>query len=133
VTLWHPSSPVLGLDLETHLIGPGAVYPRPVCATLAWRDEGTPVGTHPRVALVSNGDAAWGPDGELFEGVLDWLLEEPTRRVRTHNGHGFDWPVIAIWFPRLIPRVFRALERGQLSDTITREKLLNLALHGIVR
>lgn len=141
MTLWHPSTVVLGLDLETLPIGPGAVYPRPMCATLAWRDEETPVGTHPRVLLVSNGDAEWGssdlslpPHGALFESILDWLLEEgwERRRVRTHNGHGFDWPVIALWFPRLIPKIFRALERGQLSDTITREKLLNLAIHGIV-
>lgn len=116
---------IRSFDLETHLIGPGAVYPKPVCATFAERNGGY----EPHTALVSNGDECWP---KTFEEMLTWLEEDETRQIVAHNGHGFDEPVVAVHFPHLISRIFRALERGQFRDTITREKLLNLALNGVV-
>lgn len=116
----------LAPDLETWPIGPGAVYPKPVCITMALRDEKGALGSP---WLVANGDLEWE---KTVEGLFDWLDEDVTREMVWHNGHGFDLPDIAIWFPRLISRIFAVLDREQVRDTITREKLLNLAMHGVV-
>lgn len=116
----------IAIDYETFPIGPGAVYPAPICLALSWRDVSKKVVTH----LVSNGDGdAWEA---THEGLFSWLEEDPRHEVVSHNGHGFDIPVCAIHKPVYIPRIFRALERGQFRETITREKLLNLAKFGVV-
>lgn len=146
----------VGADLETHLISPGAVFPRPVCLTKARLRDGIPpeveaaavtASTLGGIGLVGQALAPWletgfhasGDPGGVeaaFEAMLRWLEEKPEgperREVVWHNGHGFDLPACAVHFPRLIPRIFAALERGQFRDTMTREKLLNLAINGVV-
>ena len=115
----------LAWDLETWLIGPGAVFPKPVCATFCRRDtQGNLVSS-----LVSNGDPDWV---QQIEGIFDWLEQDPAREAVGHNLMGFDLPVLAIHFPYLISRIFNALERGQIRDTQNRGKLLNLAMRGVV-
>lgn len=114
----------IALDLETHLIGPGAVFPKPVCATFAWIEDGKPVSR-----IVASGDPGWST---WLGDLLSWLEADHSRRVVAHYGHSFDWPVLVVWFPEYTTRIFDALERGQIQDTVTREKLLNLARHGVV-
>lgn len=133
----------LGFDQETYRIGPGAPFPKPVCATFARRTGPIEAGTLlPRDVtswLVANGDPEWV---RTHEGIYRWLDEDPafapggdgvaTRELVCHNGHGFDLPVEALHIPSLISAIFRALYRGQVRDTMTREKLLNLAVAGVV-
>lgn len=47
-------------------------------------------------------------------------------RLVTHNG-GFDYAVVCRTFPDLIPLVFDTLQSGNATDTLWREKLLNLS------
>ncbi len=150
----------LGMDQETYRIGPGAPFPKPVCITFA-RGAGVSPGAitvwtlggdnkfissgglrlpdPPKSWLVANGDPEWI---KTHEGIYRWLDEDPafapggdgvpTRELVCHNGHGFDLPVEALHFPHMISAMFRALYRGQVRDTMTREKLLNLATSGVV-
>lgn len=101
---------MIAADLETYPIAPKQVAPKVVCLATA-TDQG-PV-------LFGNGD----PD---FERRLEALFEGPSV---WHNG-AFDLTCIASWYPRLIPRIFSALEEGLVWDTLIREKLLNLATFG---
>jgi hypothetical protein len=112
-------------DYESFLIGPQAIVPKPVCSTFAER-----VGEEVVSYLIANGDHGWV---KSIEGVFDWLEESREyHQAVLHNGHAFDLPLTAVHFPHLITRIFDALEFGQFRDTITREKLLNLALSGVV-
>lgn len=115
-------------DYETHLIAPGAVFPRPVCWTAAWRPDPSDRSGEPTVGLVASGDASFWSD---VEALIDRCLETG-EEVVFHNGPGFDAPVIAIHRPELIPKLFRLFEAGLVRDTMLREKLLNLATHGQV-
>ena len=118
-----PSEQRICPDFETYRIGPGQVIPRPVCISLAWREGGSI-----RTALAANGDAAWEA---TIEALLDSALEDRTVIV----GHGvaaFDMPVAAIDVPRLASKAWRVIAEGMVRDTIYREQLLNLALHGWV-
>ena len=102
-------------DTETFPIGPGAVAPRIVCASFA--DEGSS-------RLVGSGD-------DLRGAIEDFLIEIVTgkRRAITHNG-GYDAACVCATWPDLIPLVFEALESGNWTDTLWREKLLNLSTTG---
>lgn len=111
---------IVAFDTETHIIGPGAVAPKIVCATFATRDDGDPTGV--RSSLISN------HSDEDLEGRLRWLLTEDLTIV-THSG-GFDWAVVAANFPALIPLVFDALLSGRCTCTVQRERLLNLSTTG---
>lgn len=106
------------LDCETHRIGPGAVAPRVICASVAWR-EGDEVVTE----LMGN-----HPEDDL-PNFLEALLQDEESRVVTHNG-GFDYACVVSTWPELTTAVFAALESGRLTDTLWREKLLNLSTTG---
>lgn len=110
---------VIAWDSETYRIGPGSLAPKMVCATFAYRDSEGEVdrlllGNHP---------------GDGLEARLKWMLTDPNLIVVTHNG-GFDHAVICVSYPQLIPLVFAALQSGRFTDTLWREKLLNLSTSG---
>lgn len=110
-------------DFETYRIGPDHVIPKPVCLSLAWREGG-----EVRRTLVSNGDPSWEA---VVEALLDAALEDGTVIV----GHGvaqFDLPVASIHLPRLTSKAWQVVAAGKVRDTVYREQLLNLALHGWV-
>ena len=46
-----------------------------------------------------------------------------------HNT-AFDLSVLAWKYPHLLPDIFKALDNGLIHDTLLREKLLNITLHG---
>lgn len=112
------------LDFETFCIGPGAVFPKPVCYTLARRQPDQTVAN----GLVGNGDAHFWSGLERL--IDDCLLHG--HELVTHNGPGFDLPVAALWNPNLMSKVWLLLEKGLVRDVMIREMLLNLALHGFV-
>lgn len=124
------SRQAVAFDYESKLIGPGAVFPEPMCWTAAWRPDPNERSRPPRMLLVSNGDGEgqfWGG----LERLIDRCLETEAEVV-FHNGPGFDLPVAALWRPSLMSKIFRMLEAGLVRDTMLREKLLNLATHGFV-
>ena len=103
-------------DTETHQIGPGAVAPRIVCASFAERTGET--------YLLAQGD-------DLRSRIEDLLVGAKAGHIRavTHNG-GYDYACVCATWPELIPLVFEALYSGNCTDTLWREKLLNLSLTG---
>lgn len=112
-------STVMAFDCETHLIGPGNIAPPMVCGIFTTRAEDGSLET----ILLGN-----HPDDGL-EGMIEWMLTDEDVRTVTHGG-GFDYAVICRTFPRLIPLVYAALIAGRATDTMWREKLLNLSTSG---
>lgn len=108
---------VIAFDFETWLIGPGNVAPPPVCMSVATRIEGDTY-----VSLVGNGD------GDFRDQVWSLLSQEDAILV----GHNvaYDLSVIIRAFPEFEPRIWALLEDGRITDTMVREKLLNLSTHG---
>jgi len=111
---------LLAFDSETHLIEEGNIAPPMVCGIFTTRNpetgelEARVLGNHP-------------DDG--LEEMIEWMLTDDEVFVVTQRG-GFDYAVICRTFPRLIPAVFAKLVAGLATDTMWREKLLNLSTTG---
>jgi hypothetical protein len=110
---------LLFFDSETHRIGAGNIAPPMVCGifTVVGDDneyETKVLGNHP-------------DDG--LEDMLEWMLTDDEVMIVTQRG-GFDYAVICNTFPRLIPLVYAKLIAGLATDTMWREKLLNLSTTG---
>lgn len=108
---------VIAFDFETWLIGPGNVAPPPVCMSMAVRVDGEPF-----TSLVGNGD-------EDFRDQVWQLLSQDDVTLVGHNV-AYDLSVIIRAFPEFEPRIWELLEDGRITDTMVREKLLNLSTHG---
>lgn len=112
----------VGWDTETFPIGPGAVAPKIVCLSMAFRDPDT--GDIVK-KLIANGD----PD---FKEQIHWLITQPNFLLISH-GAAFDWTVIAAAFPEFIELICAAFERSGSTCNIVREKLLNISSHGRIK
>lgn len=113
----------IAIDFETHLIGPGAIFPKPVCVS-AYEE---------------------GRDALLFAGMKDMerflkQLLESDNIIIAHNAT-FECGVIYFHFPHLVPLLFKALNAGRIKCTkiteetinVTREKpKYNFSLAGLV-
>jgi len=108
---------LISFDTETHQIGPGAVAPRIVCASWAERLADGEV----RASLLAQGDDLRGAIERMLMAAIG-----SEARIVTHNG-GYDYACICATWPKLIPLVFDALESGNCTDTLWRERLLNLS------
>jgi hypothetical protein len=117
---------LVAFDTETHQIGPGAVAPRIVCASFAER-----TGDRISTTLVAQGDVGLGGIPALPNVLRCWLMLAVNGQVRlvTHNG-GYDYACVCATWPELIPLVFEALASGNCTDTLWRERLLNLSITG---
>ncbi len=94
-------------DLETFLISPGVQAPPIVCASFCFGD------TAPRVKHVND---------ELERLLADVLASH------TLVGHNvsFDIACIAAQWPDLIPDIFRAYAEDRVTDTMVRQKLIDI-------
>lgn len=112
---------IIAFDTETHLISAEAVTPQIVCGAFAERIDGeiqTELrGNHPDDCLEA-----------CIEELLDLSLAGKVCII-THNG-SFDWTVVMKSFPRLVTKVWSVLEDGNCTDTLLREKLINLSTSG---
>lgn len=135
-------SSLVAVDTETHLIAPGAIAPRLVCGSFAMRntdrchqcggedhiecDSGAPYGDeNVETALYATAN----PELRAFvERMFDDAIAGRIKIV-THNGP-FDLAVLVAYWPDLMSKVWLALEKDGIHDTLIREKLLNLATHG---
>src|SRR5579885_380721 len=97
----------VALDCESHLIKPGCLAPRLVCVSWA---EGDRSGVLERASGLS---------------MVRDLLRSDAHLV-LHNGQ-FDFGVFVAEDPDLLPLVFNAYEDGRVRDTLTRQKLLDVA------
>lgn len=110
---------VVAFDSETELIGPGNIAPPMICGIFTTRGENGELET----VLLGN-----HPEDGLRE-MIEWMLTDEELTVVTHNG-GFDYAVICRTFPDLIPLVYKFLIEGRGTDTLWREKLINLSMTG---
>lgn len=108
---------LLAFDTETWPIGPGNVAPKVVCSSYAMR-----VQDKAESVLIGNGDAE-------FRNRIWWMLSEPGL-IMVGQNIAFDLAVICRAFPEFEPRIWEKLEAGEITDTMIREKLLNLSTHG---
>ena len=104
---------VLAVDTETALIQRGLLAPPITCVSYAVEDaEGQVVS-----GLMHHTDAK--------EEVTAWL-ENPDVLLTGHN-LAYDLAVIAAEWPDLLPLIFKAYEDDRCTDTLLRQKLLDLA------
>ena len=102
-----PQEPI-AIDTETGLIRPGLLAPPLVCVSVA-HESG--------VELVHQSESR------------EWItaMLESDRLLVGHN-IAYDFGVIAARFPELLPLIFAKYERGEITDTEIREKLLHIAM-----
>lgn len=103
----------LAVDSETHLIQAGNLTPPLVCISTAWRGVGPLGNIHS--ALEGRTD-----------GLRSFRQSIRTDRVVLHNAP-FDLAVFCSEDPELVFDVFDAYERGTICDTITLQKLIDVA------
>jgi hypothetical protein len=111
---------LLFFDSETHRIGPASIAPQMVCGIFTVLND---AGDGYETRVLGN-----HPDDGL-ESMLEWMLTDDAVTIVTQRG-GFDYAVICRTFPRLIPLVYAKLIAGRATDTMWREKLLNLSTTG---
>lgn len=99
----------LAFDSETELIRPGLLAPPAACFT--WARPGL----EPRIKH-------WSDCKSLIHG---WLVDS-TCLLIGHNV-AYDMGVICSNFPELMPLVFKAYEEDRVTDTMLRQKLLDIA------
>jgi DNA polymerase I-like protein with 3'-5' exonuclease and polymerase domains len=106
---------VIGVDLETCLIPAGDLAPPMVVMSTAER----------------NPESSSGFDAQLFlpqDAVrwLHWALDQPDILLVIHNGP-FDGGVSCFEDPTLIPKFFDAVNQGRVCNTITKQKVIDVA------
>ena len=109
---------IRAFDTETFLIGPGAIAPKLVCLTTAER-----VGDQIVTTLLGNGDKV-----ELLAQLRD--LFQVDGNMLVGHASSYDLTVIATSYPEIEPLIWAKLEAGEITDTMLRERLLNLSRHG---
>lgn len=121
---------VIGWDVETHLIETGLLAPPLVCLSLA----GGPDTRHAAAEFFDGLDAHFAPADDGWAAVVTksdalstfrWMRETADVLV-AHNGV-FDYTVMAITFPELLPALFEDYETGKMRCTRLREQLTAIA------
>lgn len=100
-------------DFETFLIRPGNEIPRPVALAYMY-DEGEPRVLH----------CAYDRE-ECARVLLEAFSDESTACI-AHNAK-FDLLVAANWFPEALEHILQALIDCRVSDTMLREKIINMS------
>ncbi len=98
---------ILALDTETALIAPGCLAPPLVCISTATGDETT---------LDAYAD--------LAEEMAWYVI--PGKSIVGHNV-AYDFAVLGAEFPSLLPDIFRAYDEDRITDTMLRQKLIDVA------
>lgn len=111
---------LLFFDSETQRIAAGNIAPPMVCGIFTVLND---AGDGYETQVLGN-----HPDDGLEE-MIEWMLTDDEVKIVTQGG-GFDYAVICRTFPRLIPMVYAKLIAGLATDTMWREKLLNLSTTG---
>lgn len=106
--------PVIGFDTETERITYQNPVPSLICMTY------------------SNTSDLKGAIKTPWEHRIDQHFIEMYTNGQHSVGHNtaFDLSILAFQYPDLLPYIFDALDRGLIHDTLLREKLLMLTLHG---
>jgi DNA polymerase-1 len=109
---------VIAFDTETSLIRPGRTAPPMTCMT--WQEVELAAGE-----VVSKGEAKICLHTGALLLMREWLAD-PGVMLVGHNV-AFDMAVICAEFPELQAPVFRAYENDRITDTMLRQKQLDIA------
>jgi DNA polymerase-1 len=107
---------VIAFDTETNLIRPGRTAPPLTCMT--WQeavDIERGIFTEAKICLHTS----------TLIYMREWLADPDV--VFVGHNIAFDFAVICAEFPELIPAVFAAYEADRITDTMLRQKLLDIA------
>ncbi len=110
---------ILALDFETGLIAPGAVHPKPACLTVYHPSQGQHLLLTP-----------WEDD---IAGFLIWAFGEAAagRVLIVNQNTPFDvWVAIKAWGPAVFQAAAAAYRAGNVLDTQTRAKFIDIQTHG---
>lgn len=113
-------------DTETHAFEPGVMAPRLVAFQFAV-DDGPPMLTIRDGETWTLGESE--PERPEFWVRPDAMFEHWLDNGATIVGQNvaFDLAVMAANWPRLLPKIFRALREGRVKDTMLRAKLADIA------
>ena len=106
----------IAFDFETHKFEriDTTLTPTPVCISY---DTGTTQGV---LAHCDKG----------FEELITELVNPYNPAIRIAHNTAFDTGIIFKHFPHLVTKLFECFERGLFTDTMLREKMLNLSVNG---
>lgn len=107
---------MLALDTETELITPRCKAPRLVCVSWA---------SGSRVGLFKHDERSDAHGIEAARVVRLWL-EDPQVRIVGQN-IAYDMGVLAAQWPELLPIIFQAYADDRITDTMLRQKLIDMA------
>lgn len=70
-----------------------------------------------------------------WEHPVDQMVKEwwATETHTPGQNMSFDLSILAFNYPDMMPHIFDALDKGLVHDTMLREKLLNITLHGSIK
>jgi hypothetical protein len=105
---------IVAFDTETALIRPGCTAPPITCIT--WQKLG---GQYPGPARIES-------DLEAMYALAKGWLTDPTVILVGHNV-GYDLTVLGAEWPDLVPLIFAAYDAHRITDTMLRQKLLDIA------
>ena len=107
----------IAFDTETEMMSYTNPLPKMMCTTFAEVGE----------FRTDRGSLVTPWEHPIDQMVKDWWAEN----VHT-PGHNmaFDQSILAFNYPNMMPAIFESLDKGLIHDTMIREKLLNITLHG---
>jgi len=106
-------------DCETELIGKDAITPDWICSGIAFLQDDGDIET----ALISERSEGW-------QGVHKGLYDENADHYLIYHNGAFDLRVISRDDQEMMDLVWKKLMKGEIKDTLIREKLLNLTEWG---
>ncbi len=113
---------IVGWDTETFLIRPGCMFPPIVCLTY---QVATTIGLGPDWDISAPAILHGVFDGARCQELLtEWLTDENT--ILVGQNVAFDLGVICAEWPYLLPHVANALESNRITDTRTRQYLVDI-------
>ncbi len=108
------TKPLLGWDTETHLIDQTSQLPKLVCLSKAFLEP------------QEDGNLVASDTPEVLRLAATEIVNDRDC-IKIGQNTAFDLGVFSSNYPDLLPAIFIALDDGQFSCTMIREKLLNLA------
>jgi hypothetical protein len=111
---------IISHDTETELIGRLAITPDWICSGLAFLDPATGEITTDLYSELS----------DYSEGIHEALYDEDEDSIIVYHNFTFDGRVITRDSQTMMDLVWKKLSKGQIKDTLIREKLLNLTEYG---
>ncbi len=117
---YDAARPIIAIDTETSLFGPGNMAPRLTCVSFAWRE-----GDEIKTELLSHREGA----REMMRLLSEAIAGKVTLALQ--NGP-YDFAVLANEYPEALPLIFDAHEAGAIHDTMYAEQLIDIA-SGLLR